>query len=840
MTAAWKPLSQRIGSMPLVLAGPILRRTESKSVTVWVALKKRCKVVLTVYDAATATKLLESAAVYTTTLGTYLHVVAVTAANGTALSPGRVYHYDISFTPMGATTPVSLGAALEGSDVSVGDYFFPTFSLPPARLKDLRLVHGSCRKAHGLGRGDALAALEEMLEAAADAADQRPHQLFLTGDQVYSDDVADCLLHMLIEAGQTLLGKTEVLPDVTDADSLKAGCRARTASQIAGLSTESNYGKSHLMRFGEFCAMYLFAWSEVMWPESLPSFADVYPDDDFERDDSTEQEGVGRHRRTKRTRWALQKLFEAESKQVELFRRTLKEVRRALANVPTYMIFDDHEISDDWYMSREWCDKVLGQKLGRRILTNGLLSYAIFQGWGNTPEQFAAGAVGGKLLAAATSWVANNFSATYETQIAGYVSVPARLEPTSTVTTGASYDLKPSVGKEDDPPLLDPNVVKWHYTVAGPKHQVIVLDTRTFRSFPPGNKRARCYMMNELGFSEQIGKVPPAPPGCELTMVVVPTNLISPSLTEKAAGVLGSRWLCGIYYTDRYDPWGAQGRDFETLLARLAARAPSKEGRRRVRYLLLGGDIHNSYAARLQYWGKKPFMSQTSEVEIEAIFGHFTSSPFKNQDSKTDLLQTFGYNLHNCALRVGGFPEPELWAGWYTPPGRELVTIGDVTRNVAGSHSTYKVPWTINQSPAMLSLRGIPSGGVCAIAPNWRYRVDFITGAKENRPDDESQYDEPTKGLTAREALMLVTKITSRHRRYVGTGRGTDIVGVNNIAEVVFPDWDDAKEETKAAVQRMWWHLEGAAPKPYTGYTVRMQFDGQEQDYARPKVPGEP
>ena len=38
-------------------------------------------------------------------------------------------------------------------------------------------------------------------------------------------------------------------------------------------------------------------------------------------------------------------------------KRTLPKVRRALANVPTYMIFDDHEISDDWFLNPTWRDR---------------------------------------------------------------------------------------------------------------------------------------------------------------------------------------------------------------------------------------------------------------------------------------------------------------------------------------------------------------------------------------------------------------------------------------------------------------------------------------------------
>ena len=61
----------------------------------------------------------------------------------------------------------------------------------------------------------------------------------------------------------------------------------------------------------------------------------------------------------------------------------LKQVRRALANIPTYMIFDDHEVTDDWNMTREFCNEVYGTELGLRIVQNATGAYALCQHWGN-------------------------------------------------------------------------------------------------------------------------------------------------------------------------------------------------------------------------------------------------------------------------------------------------------------------------------------------------------------------------------------------------------------------------------------------------------------------------
>lgn len=52
------------------------------------------------------------------------------------------------------------------------------------------------------------------------------------------------------------------------------------------------------------------------------------------------------------------------------------------------MIFDDHEIMDDWDTTREWRDDVKGSKCGRQIIANGPAAYWAFQGWGNDPTLF--------------------------------------------------------------------------------------------------------------------------------------------------------------------------------------------------------------------------------------------------------------------------------------------------------------------------------------------------------------------------------------------------------------------------------------------------------------------
>lgn len=59
-----------------------------------------------------------------------------------------------------------------------------------------------------------------------------------------------------------------------------------------------------------------------------------------------------------------------------------ENVRQVLAALPTYMIFDDHEVTNNWNISPTW--RVKAWKHGReQVVIDGLVAYWIYQGWGN-------------------------------------------------------------------------------------------------------------------------------------------------------------------------------------------------------------------------------------------------------------------------------------------------------------------------------------------------------------------------------------------------------------------------------------------------------------------------
>ena len=476
---------------PLLLAGPILRRVEPRLVSVWVALSMPCRVGLTVWQGAqTATTSVEplggaggEATAVTLRVGEKLHIALVTKTfpePQLPLSPDQIYSYDLSFTPADGGPAPDLRALHLLRDgivnghphlaLGYGTDQLPSFALPPLRLEDLRLFQGSCRRMHEEDV-DALTFLDDFIAEHRLNATRRPHQLFLTGDQIYADEVATPLLPAITRVGIELIGSHlgadeetvahEELPVggktyPVDQHNFPTGRRQALVRTAANFSTVG--GHSHLLSLGEYCAMYLFAWSNVLWPDTLPSIERAMdgappvnppppgltdPDDldevrklytaELHRASQTQHlfdivdDGTGTFNTVLTSldqgqvtpevsdEFAGQPLGQEATVTVEIeghqwrirdpqqlqvyyldrglgpisvyrWTQTLAKVRRLLANVPTYMSPDDHEVTDDWNFRQEWRDRVYTTLLGRAVIRNGIVAYALCQGWGSDPN----------------------------------------------------------------------------------------------------------------------------------------------------------------------------------------------------------------------------------------------------------------------------------------------------------------------------------------------------------------------------------------------------------------------------------------------------------------------
>ncbi len=78
------------------------------------------------------------------------------------------------------------------------------------------------------------------------------------------------------------------------------------------------------------------------------------------------------------------------------------EVRWLLSTVPSLMIFDDHDLIDDWNTSAAWLSEMRGTPWWRERLLSGLMSYWVHQHLGNlSPAELAADPLYATVCAAA-------------------------------------------------------------------------------------------------------------------------------------------------------------------------------------------------------------------------------------------------------------------------------------------------------------------------------------------------------------------------------------------------------------------------------------------------------
>lgn len=777
-------LGERLSKLPLVLSGPMLRRCEPTGVTVFVALREERDVTLRVYDAGAAGatgRIRAEATRKTYPLGQHLHVVAVTAVPDTPLAWGGHFHYDLAFGQPAASAPTLLSAGIlvpQGSTANPRDVVcyptagapaLPSFVLPPADLNQLKLLHGSCRKAGGPGK-DLLGYVDELIKATITNPGQRPQQLYLTGDQIYADDVPDALLALLTDAGNTLLGWTPKVPlsnppdakvdlywvgDTRTRPQLAPGGRQKLAEDECGFT--SGAAKSHLLSIAEFYAQYLFAWSDVLWPSALPEFLDIY-------------RAPGSHNAAWHTGIVdAMKLYEAECDQVIQFKSALKAVRRALANVPSYMMFDDHEVTDDWYIFLDWSERVLALPLGHHVLQNGIAAYAVFQGWGNTPERFAPDTDGHRLLTQLTQ-IGPDPSSGARMAMRAYIGPP----PPERVTARKAVD-------------HDGSEMDWHYTVRGANFETIVLDTRTWRSFK--GAKTPSSMLSVAGFKRQLplknddGYV--APPGADgITLVVAPGPVIDVDYYEQAKK-LGS--YVGARHKADVENWGHSLIAYERLFSRLF--------RRRSRIVLLSGDVHYGFTARMAYWANRPFEAGSPVTPIvRGVAAQACSSALRNGWGP-------GFSRRGY-MRWDSLPEPEHFAGWHAQP---YIWPTSVTK--------FRLPKT----PPVAKLSNVAAASE---APDWRYRIDYILAARDQAANyvitAPSSWDGPASERAYADGLDRYTDFIHGH------GAGKEIVGENNVGEIRFTWRADRQEMTHT----LYWRLtEPQLPFPHSVFRIPLMLE---------------
>ena len=303
----------------------------------------------------------------------FIHLLHINPTSA-LLSTAQQYAYDIVL-PLNDDL-ISIAETHAQLRYANQDYFH--FRVPGI-LKNV--LHGSCRKPHH-PETDALGQLDKLIEAGIEQPDDAPDVIFFTGDQIYADDVSGPMLYAIQQVIARLGLWDERFPD-TDIESAYAKlsqCDLYYQRESILPDTEANEdvldsifsgkrkplftsvnAQNHLMSLAEVLGMYLLTWSDTLWQLVELEPPELHDD--------------------------VLQTYQKERHAIESFIETLPNVQRALAHIPNYYIFDDHDVTDDWNLTRAWEEDIYGHGFSRRIIANALIGYWLCQGIGNQPKR---------------------------------------------------------------------------------------------------------------------------------------------------------------------------------------------------------------------------------------------------------------------------------------------------------------------------------------------------------------------------------------------------------------------------------------------------------------------
>ncbi|MFP7296567.1 hypothetical protein [Neobacillus niacini] len=393
-------------TLPIILSGPIVRRAEPSQITLWIATSKRYTIQARMVR-ITSNKDPEI----------FDYQQFDIESNTTTIQLGKqLFVHLLKLTPLHSTFPtdtllgynIFLKQGTEHHDlhtlgllskdnphsIAYGNLLYPAIYLNSSDHR-CNVLYGSCRKPHGDGE-DTLTAADSLLKKEFNNLKLRPTTLILMGDQIYADDVGDPLFPVISTFEKELIGSTEKLELI---DNRLTNEPFQTAiKQVNGRKYvmekfchfTSSHAHNHLMKFGEYAAMYLLSFSPQLW-ESAHEHNLFEPFRELQKKKQiyfvfSDGERYPKDFNLEQIR--LENRYAEQQEAMISFQQALYQIRRLLANIPTYMIFDDHDITDDWNISSKWKENVRHSSLGSHVIANGLGAYWAFQGWGNSPDSF--------------------------------------------------------------------------------------------------------------------------------------------------------------------------------------------------------------------------------------------------------------------------------------------------------------------------------------------------------------------------------------------------------------------------------------------------------------------
>ena len=248
------------------------------------------------------------------------------------------------------------------------------------------------------------------------------------------------------------------------------------------------------------------------------------------------------------------------------------EVRWLLSTVPSSMVFDDHEMIDDWNTSGAWREEVTGTDWWRRRICGGLVSYWVYQHLGNlSPNE----------LAENHTWQA--------------------------IQDSASEDAGPMLDEMARAADVEPHTVRWSYVRHWGPARLIMVDSRAGRVLAEDDRK----ILDDEEFEWVEAAVRNAVDD-DVQHLLLGTSLPwllphsvhdlerwNETLASRHDGKPLGRLSEKVRQAADLEHWAAFGQSFERLGRLMVSLGRGELGRPPATALVLSGDVHHAYAAEL-------------------------------------------------------------------------------------------------------------------------------------------------------------------------------------------------------------------------------------------------
>ncbi len=264
-------------------------------------------------------------------------------------------------------------------------------------------------------------------------------------------------------------------------------------------------------------------------------------------------------------------------------------IRWLLSTVSTAMVIDDHDMHDDWNISKEWCDDMRREPWWRERVTGGMMAYWLYQFAGNlAPRELAERALWNRMRDAD--------------------------DPGAVLRDFMERDDREREGK------------RWSYVRDIGTTRLIVLDVRTGRCLDPGERTIidddeRRWIEEQAAESD----------ADHLVLGSSDPYLLSPAFhnleawNEKVVDGAWGRFAASIGERMRrtldFDHWAAFGRSFEWLTDLIRALGAGEHGSPPATIGVLSGDVHHAYLADVAF---------PKGAGVESAVYQAVCSPYRN------------------------------------------------------------------------------------------------------------------------------------------------------------------------------------------------------------------